>query len=130
MSKHRYGYVYMLAGPNGAYKIGKTIDWKHRGQTFGVELPFDVEFVFVLNSSLEDLDYSELEKELHDLLSPYHIRGEWFLLSWGQVCRLIGAYIGLFDNEWMDFDISRQDIKQRQVVEADWDDAIEEEKTR
>ena len=75
--ERRKGYVYILKADNGAYKIGRTNNPKSRRQTFGVELPFDVEYEVVIKTD----DMYQLERDLHREYRHKHIRAEWFALS-------------------------------------------------
>jgi hypothetical protein len=75
--KVRTGYVYLLKADSGLYKIGRAIDPKNRGKTFGVQLPFEVDFVCTIKSD----DYEALELELHEKFKDFRVRGEWFNLA-------------------------------------------------
>lgn len=97
------GYVYLLQGPNGAFKIGKTRNWRSRRETFGIELPFDVEYCCVIDAALVGMDYSKLERELHDEYDIYWIRGEWFLLTNAQAWHFLSCWSPYFCEEWMEF---------------------------
>lgn len=71
------GYVYLLQSPTKAYKIGRTSNPKSRAKTFGVQLPFEVEFICLIQAD----DMRQLETELHQRFSDKRINGEWFALS-------------------------------------------------
>src|SRR5690242_18538642 len=71
------GYVYLLQSPKGAYKIGKSVNPKSRFQTFKLSLPFEVEYVCVIQTNR----MSDLERELHERFASKKINGEWFDLS-------------------------------------------------
>lgn len=71
------GYVYLIQSPQGAYKIGKTRNPESRFQTFGLTLPFEIEYVCVIKTNL----MSNLEKELHERFAHKRLRGEWFQLE-------------------------------------------------
>ena len=73
----RPGFVYVLQGPDGNYKIGRTIDYRGRIDSLTVKLPFDVHPLMVIRSD----DYCALEKMLHDRFADKRVRGEWFALS-------------------------------------------------
>lgn len=47
-SPNRSGYIYLIRGIRGTYKIGKTADIKNRRRTFEVKLPFEIEFEHVI----------------------------------------------------------------------------------
>lgn len=73
----RAGYVYLLCNDKGHYKIGKSVDIANRQKTFGVLLPFDVEFIHVIKSD----QYTKLELSLHEKFASKRINGEWFALN-------------------------------------------------
>lgn len=76
---HRYvpGYVYLIQSPTGAYKIGRTKNPADRLKTFSVKLPFEVEFVCVIESH----NMIELESDLHARYADKRVNGEWFNLD-------------------------------------------------
>lgn len=71
------GYVYLLQSPTTAYKIGRTRDPKNRMKTFGVQLPFEVEFICLIKTQ----NMTELESRLHAKYADKRINGEWFRLT-------------------------------------------------
>lgn len=71
------GHVYLLQSPTGAYKIGRAKNPEHRLKTFGVQLPFEVEYIAVIPTP----DMYALELELHALYAAKRINGEWFALD-------------------------------------------------
>lgn len=71
------GYVYLLKSPTGAYKIGRTKDPTNRLKTFEVKLPFEVDYVCVIQSN----DMYGLEADLHAYYADKRINGEWFALT-------------------------------------------------
>lgn len=71
------GYVYLIQSPTGAYKIGRTKNPKDRMKTFGVQLPFEVEFVHLI----ETPDMYTLESDLHKRFEERRVNGEWFALE-------------------------------------------------
>lgn len=75
--KKRKGYVYLVKSVSGHYKIGRTVDPQSRAKTFGVKLPFEVEFQCLIETD----DYEALELELHDRFEAQRVNGEWFNLS-------------------------------------------------
>lgn len=76
--KAKAGYVYLLQQVNGAhYKIGHTKDPESRNKTFGIQLPFAVEFICLIKSE----DMTMLEAELHQRFAEQRVNGEWFALS-------------------------------------------------
>lgn len=75
--RKRTGYVYLLQAESGLYKIGKALDPSNRHKTFGVQLPFQVEFICTIKSD----DYDALELELHETFKGFRVKGEWFNLA-------------------------------------------------
>jgi hypothetical protein len=77
------GYVYLLRNEIDAnvYKIGRTKNPENRLITFGLQLPFRVEYVCLIQSE----DAVELEKDLHERFSAARLDGEWFMLPEGDV---------------------------------------------
>lgn len=71
------GYVYILRGERGAYKIGRTKDPENRLKTFSVKLSFEVEYVHVIPCEDERL----VEAYFHEVCNPIRINGEWFALE-------------------------------------------------
>lgn len=71
------GYVYLIQSPSGAYKIGRTKDPANRSKTFGVQLPFEVEFLALIATE----DMIALESSLHAIYAEQRINGEWFALD-------------------------------------------------
>lgn len=75
--KKQPGYVYLLQSESGLYKIGLTKDPRKRAKTFGVLLPFSVEFICLIKTE----DMPVLEAELHQRYASKRLNGEWFRLS-------------------------------------------------
>lgn len=71
------GYVYLIQSPTSAYKIGKTVNPDNRIKTFKTKLPFEVEYVCLIQTD----DMNALERNLHGLFADKRINGEWFALS-------------------------------------------------
>ena len=71
------GYVYLVQSPTGAYKIGRSQNPANRVRTFNVKLPFEIEYVCVIQTPR----MKGLEKELHQRFAEKRIDGEWFRLS-------------------------------------------------
>lgn len=76
-SKPTPGYVYLLQSDTGHYKIGRSKDPDNRIKTFGVKLPFEVEYIALIETE----DMVKLETDLHDLYDHKRVNGEWFDLS-------------------------------------------------
>lgn len=75
--KKRQGYVYLIKAENGLYKIGRSNDPANRRKTFGIKLPFKVDFEAII---LRD-DMVAAECELHERFKHRRVDGEWFDLS-------------------------------------------------
>ncbi len=71
------GYVYLLQSPTQAYKIGYSNDPDNRIKTFGIQLPFEVEYIVLIETS----DMVGLENQLHQRFADKCVNGEWFNLS-------------------------------------------------
>lgn len=72
------GFVYLLREINGThYKIGKTKTPESRAKTFGVQLPYAVEYECLINTP----SMSMLETALHERYAHKRINGEWFQLE-------------------------------------------------
>lgn len=78
---NKAGYVYLIQSSTGAYKIGRTKDPSSRSKTFGVQLPFEVEFI----ATIATADMFALEAKLHIEFDAKRINGEWFALDTSDV---------------------------------------------
>lgn len=75
------GYVYLIESSHGVYKIGLSRDPQNRIATFGILLPFPVEFVCLIQTD----DMRALETQLHTRYADKRINGEWFALDTADV---------------------------------------------
>lgn len=76
--KAKEGWVYLLKADNGTYKIGKTTNPHSRKRTFGVRLPFAVEYLHLIQTD----DIGALERALHEKFAAKRLRGsEFFALT-------------------------------------------------
>lgn len=73
----RPGFVYLIQSPTGAFKIGRTKDPNNRMKTFGIALPFEVEYLCLISTQ----NMNSLESKLHKKYADKRINGEWFNLS-------------------------------------------------
>jgi hypothetical protein len=71
------GYVYLIQSPTGYYKIGRTKNPDDRMRTFGIQLPFEVEYTCIIQTN----DMYSLESELHARYTKQRVNGEWFNLT-------------------------------------------------
>lgn len=76
-----HGFVYLVQSPTGSYKIGRTKDPDNRMKTFSVKLPFEVDYVCVIETG----DMYQLERSLHQQYASKRVNGEWFMLDTGDV---------------------------------------------
>ena len=74
---HPAGYIYLLQGTKGYYKIGYTRDPKDRLRTFANKLPFDVEYLHLIETD----NTMRAEKLMHTVFAHRHARGEWYRLT-------------------------------------------------
>ena len=70
------GWVYLLRCGN-CYKIGKTKNLKTRLKKYVVENPYEIELVH----KKEVNDYTKAETILHETVSEFNFRGEWYDLD-------------------------------------------------
>jgi len=71
------GYIYLIEGEKGRFKIGLTADPKTRISTLGVKLPFDIEVIHLIHTD----DMRRAERELHHQYNHRRLNGEWFDLT-------------------------------------------------
>lgn len=77
-ARDRSGFVYLIQAPDGSFKIGRSKNVRDRVKTFNVKLPFDVEFLHLIETE----DMYALEKSLHRRFASKRLRGsEFFQLS-------------------------------------------------
>jgi hypothetical protein len=75
--ENRVGYIYVLKGQDGYYKIGTALNVDERIGNFSPKLPFPVEVIFY--KMVENR--FQVEKMLHDRFQDKHTNGEWFRLD-------------------------------------------------
>lgn len=74
----RPGYVYLVQGQQGYYKIGRTADPNDRLRTFKLKLPFDVEYLHLIACG----NRFAVEAILHRSFDHRRVPGsEWFKLT-------------------------------------------------
>lgn len=82
MNRQLDGVIYLIEGPDGLFKIGKTRrPADQRMADFSPKLPFDITLVAQL--SVEDVNAEEAR--IHGILDANRVRGEWFKLDPQQV---------------------------------------------
>jgi predicted GIY-YIG superfamily endonuclease len=86
------GYVYLIQSSTGAYKIGRSKDPNYRIKTFGVLLPFEVEYVTLIPTN----NMYSLERAMHSAYASKRLNGEWFALDDRDVMtiRLLADFFG------------------------------------
>jgi hypothetical protein len=72
--KPKPGYVYLIKADNGMYKIGKAQRPDERIKALGIQLPYDVETIALI----ETPDAAGLEADLHAQFADKRLKGEWF----------------------------------------------------
>lgn len=75
------GYIYLVEGQPGRFKIGLSADPKTRIANLGVKLPFEIEVIHLISTD----DMRRAERELHDQFRDRRLAGEWFDLTPEQV---------------------------------------------
>jgi hypothetical protein len=78
------GYVYVMTGTNGLYKIGYSEDPFRREQELDARLPFEVELIAYFPSS----DCKTAEATVHRCFAPRHVSGEWFDIDIGDLDKI------------------------------------------
>lgn len=75
-------YIYVMIDKNtGYYKIGRSVNPKHRERTLQSEKP-TIEMLFNYKAIISH------EKELHNMFKDKRIRGEWFDLSGSDIIEI------------------------------------------
>lgn len=77
------GWVYLVR-VNNFFKIGIAANVKLRVSQMQVGCPYDMELV----QTWHCINPCANEESLHRMLSPWHVRGEWFELPKEVLCRL------------------------------------------
>ena len=70
----RGGWVYLLDAGGVRYKIGHTVNLKHRLAEIGTSSPVPIR----LHSYVMAKDAAQAERDLHRQFARYRVRGEWF----------------------------------------------------
>lgn len=68
--------VYIMTVPSGFVKVGIASDPVSRRADLQVGCPEPIQLV--CPGDVERDDAREIERDIHRMLSPYRIRGEWF----------------------------------------------------
>ena len=67
--------VYAIQHPHGFFKVGMSKKPFKRYETFRVASPYELVLHTIMST---DDEADTLEKRIHEKLSDYHWRGEWF----------------------------------------------------
>ena len=71
------GYLYLLRGVHGFYKIGLSDTPQDRVATLGVQLPFAIEVTHLIKTN----NMKAAEGRLHTRYADKRVNGEWFKLD-------------------------------------------------
>jgi hypothetical protein len=71
------GYLYLLEGKPGEYKIGFSASPQRRIAVLGVQLPFTIEVIHLIEVD----NMLSAERMLHEQFAMRRINGEWFALT-------------------------------------------------
>jgi hypothetical protein len=82
----RSGYIYLLEGTQGWFKIGRSKEPTKRIEKLGVVLPFPIETKHIIVTD----DMYKAESRLHEIFSHCRGQGEWFALNADEVQALCG----------------------------------------
>lgn len=86
-TKLRKGFIYlMIEKSSGCVKIGFSKNPKYRESTLLSQKP-DIELIFKIEGTLND------EKLVHEKLSKYRVRGEWFNVSVDEAIKTINKIV-------------------------------------
>jgi hypothetical protein len=84
-----YPSLYVIkAASTGYYKVGKAINPSTRVRRLQTGSPFDLEIVHTVCGE-DEIEASRLERRVHELLDPHHLRGEWFDCSLDRIMAAI-----------------------------------------
>jgi len=115
-SEPEKGYVYLAYCSTGHHKIGRSKSPDDRIEHFDTQMPVDVWEKAVFPST----DYKKTESTLHNWLSEYRVKGEWFDLTRDQESAI--QHIDYFDNGWFVFDREPDPMSRSKLSrDADWD---------
>lgn len=98
--ENKQGFIYLIDGGNGLYKIGKTVkDPQKRAKDIQAMCPVQIELICFFES--DDLD--RVERVLHKTLIEQRRHGEWFELSEAQVETFKGIEDRFLDLDYENF---------------------------
>ena len=82
--------VYAITHPNGFIKIGKSDNPFKRMEALQTASPYDLTLQLVMPT---DGNAEQIEHEIHERLSEYHWRGEWFNVTQTVVQNVFTEYV-------------------------------------
>ena len=84
--KNSSGFIYLIDGGNGLFKIGKTIDDPYaRFKEIQNMSPVKLELLYQIDSN----EIGQVEYMLHRIFDKQRAHGEWFKLTQEQVEKLM-----------------------------------------
>ena len=90
-------YCYLIKNKNtGFFKIGKTRDLRTRISQLQTQTGCQIEFICACAIETFDTDERVVEEELHKVFVKKRVTGEWFRLSWLDVCRIKFVFQNLY----------------------------------
>lgn len=92
MTTRQGGFIYLLQGDGGFYKIGKSKNPEIRHRSF-TTLPYNVRLLHQIATD----DARWLESHLHGMFAEQHVVGEWFSLRRADVKRIVGWVMVQFE---------------------------------
>lgn len=69
--------VYVIASPDGVYKIGMAKNIRNRVRSINTHVPFDLQITLVIQTD----SAAGLERTLHSMFRHKCVKGEWFRLD-------------------------------------------------
>ncbi len=75
--QHRKGFVYILEGQGGAYKIGRTFNPHERLKSWQTKMPYPPAHLHTI--ACENCIKAEIQ--LHKMYAEKRVNGEWFALN-------------------------------------------------
>lgn len=82
---------YVMGVQNGRYKVGVAFDAPMRLKELQTGNPEPIQLLMNIDTACDGVGARVLEKAVHELLSPYLIRGEWFAASFETIDRAVSC---------------------------------------
>lgn len=81
----RIAQVYLLRlGDTNYFKVGMTTDINGRVASLQTATPFDLHLI----AAAEHPNAFAVEKDMHEMLKPCHVRNEWFMCEQTEIVRI------------------------------------------